>query len=252
MTPAVPEGKGGAAAEAGGGLAFLAALQLADSFFPTGLYAHSQGLEAMAARGRVRSAGGVRRYLAGLLEWSVLPSDGAALLAVHAAASEGRLEEAAAVDRRLDAMKLPSELRAASRSTGRRLLEEAASAGLAGGGGRAGRFFDGYRRMVEAGQAPGSAAAAMGAAACAVGVPPQEALGVFCHGWAAGLLGASQRLLGVTHAEAQQILRSLAVQISESGARSAGRGGRGMTSFAPWADIASMLHEEDDVRMFAS
>jgi urease accessory protein UreF len=29
----------------------LSALQLADSFFPTGMYAHSYGLEGMARRG---------------------------------------------------------------------------------------------------------------------------------------------------------------------------------------------------------
>ena len=238
--------------EAGGGLSFLAALQLADSFFPTGLYAHSQGLETMADRGWVRSAEDVRGYLDGLLEWSVIPCDGAALLDAHEAAAAGRPEEAAAADRRLDAMKLPAEQRAASRSTGRRLLDEAASAGLAGGAGPAGSAFDGYRRMVEDGRAPGSAAAAMGVVACASGIPPQAGQAVFCHGWAVGLLGAAQRMLGITHTEAQQILRSLHGRIFELGAAAGGRGRREMTSFTPWSDIASMMHERDNVRMFAS
>ncbi len=233
----------------GGGLSFLAALQLADSFFPTGLYAHSQGLEAMAARGWVRSAEDVRRYLDGLLDWAVMPSDGAALLDAHAAAEAGRTEEIAAVDRRLDAMKLPSELRAASRSTGRRILDEAASAGLSSG---PAPVFDDYRRLVEDGRAPGSAAVALGAAAWAAGIPAQDGLAVFCHGWAVGLLGAAQRLLGVTHTEAQRILRSLHGRIVESGGELRGGGRRGMTAFSPWADIASMMHEHDDVRMFAS
>lgn len=38
------------------GRRFLAALQLADSFFPAGAYAHSQGLESMVSRCWVNDA----------------------------------------------------------------------------------------------------------------------------------------------------------------------------------------------------
>ena len=59
---------------------FLTALQLADSFFPSEMYAHSPGLESMVARGWVNGACAVREYLRKVLVWSVLPSGGVALV----------------------------------------------------------------------------------------------------------------------------------------------------------------------------
>ena len=56
------------------GRVFLAALQLSDSFFPTGMYAHSHGLEPMVSRRLVRTADDVEEFLAGQLIGSLLPS----------------------------------------------------------------------------------------------------------------------------------------------------------------------------------
>ena len=106
------------------GLNLLRTLQLADSFFPTGAYAHSQGLEGMAALGWVRDARGVGEYLAELLTGAVLPSDGVALRHAHRAAGAGDLDTITGIDRLLHAMKLPEELRRASTQSGRRFLDE--------------------------------------------------------------------------------------------------------------------------------
>jgi len=73
-------------------LGFLSALQLADSFFPTGMYAHSQGLEGMVRRGLVSYCGGGEEFLRNQFSWSVLPSDGVALLNAHRAAARADMD----------------------------------------------------------------------------------------------------------------------------------------------------------------
>ncbi len=103
---------------------FLSALQLADSFFPTGMYAHSQGLEGMVRRGLVSSPGDVEEFLRNQFTWSVLPSDGVGLLNSHRSAIRGDLATIVAIDHLLTALKLPSELRAVSVQVGHRLLDE--------------------------------------------------------------------------------------------------------------------------------
>src|SRR5438045_1390523 len=110
--------------DAGRDRALLAALQLADSFFPSGGYAHSQGLEPLARRGLVRSAADVEELLRTQLTWSLMPADGVALLCAHRAAEADDLETIVQIDRLLQALRLPAELRAASRQVGRRLLAE--------------------------------------------------------------------------------------------------------------------------------
>ena len=106
--------------------------------------------------------------------------------------------------------------------------------------------------MVVEQDTPGTGAAALGIVAYAAGIDGATALLTFCHSFAVGVLGAAQRLLPLTHSEAQQILYSLHESVAEMVAEIETRHWLDMTSFTPQADIASMLHEHDEVRMFAS
>ncbi len=231
------------------GPSFLTALQLADSFFPTGMYAHSHGLEGMAARGWVSNPREVGDFLHNLLAWSVMPADGVALLNAHAAARDARLSELVDIDRHLHAMKLPVESRLASCHAGRRLLDES-DALLSGPDGSTVRSD--FRSLVARRETPGTGAVAMGVVAHAGGIAADTALLMFCHSFAVGVLGAAQRLLPLSHSDAQLILRSLHAPMASLAAELQSRHWREMTSFTPQADIAVMLHENDDVRMFAS
>lgn len=232
-----------------GGASFLAALQLADSFFPSGTYAHSQGLEGMVTRGWVRNVDDLEEYLHNLLTWSILPCDGVALLNAHRAARDGDLATLTDIDRHLHAMKLPEELRVASCHAGRRILDETAPL-LEG---RSGYHVHGeFRQAVTERETPGTGAVALGVASCAAGINPDSTMLMFCHSFAVGVLGAAQRLLPITHSEAQHILRSLHEPVISATMALQHRDWREMTSFAPQTDIASMLHERDEVRMFAS
>ena len=228
---------------------FLAALQLADSFFPSGTYAHSQGLEGMVTRGWVRNADDLGEYLRNLLTWSILPCDGVALLNAHRAADDGDLVTLVDIDWHLHAMKLPSELRVASCHAGRRILDETAP--LLEGRSESAVHGE-FRRLVTKRETPGTGAVALGVASCAAEIDAENTLLMHCHSFAVGVLGAAQRLLPITHTEAQRILRSLHEPVTRATTALQHRDWRDMTSFAPQTDIAAMLHEHDDVRMFAS
>ena len=231
------------------GQRLLMALQLADSFFPTGMYAHSQGLESMTFRRWVSSPDGVEQYLRNLLVWAVLPSDGVALLNAHAAAEDGDLTELTCIDWHLHAMKMPEEMRVASCHAGRRILDETDP--LLDDTGQT-TVYTGFRRLVADRDTPGTGAVALGVVSHSAGIGPETALLMFCHSVAVGMLGAAQRLLPLTHSQVQQILHSLHEPVADLASDLSARHWRDMTSFTPEADIAAMLHEHDEVRMFAS
>jgi len=231
------------------GRPFLAALQLADSFFPSGMYAHSQGLESMVSRRWINDARGVEQYLRDLLVGSILPSDGVALQAAHAAAGNRDLAMLTDIDRHLHAMKLPAELRQASCHAGRRILDESAAILSAYDKSMA---YEDFRRLVLDAKTPGTGAVALGVVAHVARIDAETALLMFCHSFAVGVLGAAQRLLPLTHTHAQEILHSLHEPVVSMAAEIRGRHWEDMTSFTPQADIAAMLHENDEVRMFAS
>jgi urease accessory protein len=230
-------------------LELLRVLQLSDSFFPTGAYAHSQGLEGMVALGWVSNVEEVREYLADLLTGAILPLNGVALLHAHRSSDVGDVAAIIEIDRLLHAMKLPEEMRRASIQSGRRVLDETHDLLSAGAAPAA---FAEYRAALLWGATPGSSAVAFGVSTWAQGIAAETALFGFCHALAVGALGAAQRLLPIGHGEAQAALRSLHGQMVAGVAAIKELHWQDMTSFTPWADIASMRHETADLRMFAS
>ncbi|MBM3941376.1 MAG: hypothetical protein FJ316_00330 [SAR202 cluster bacterium] len=225
--------------------AFLTALQLSDSFFPTGMYAHSQGMEGMVRQDWVRAAADVEELLAHQLAWSVLPADGVALLHAYRAAVHNDLATVVAIDQRLHALKLPSELRAASCQHGRRLLQETAAF-------TSHPMHRSFLAAVERRESPGAGAVALGVVSHCLEIPEQWALLAFCHSYCVGVLSAGLRLLPMTHRQAQEILRRLQSLALELAQEIAQRDWREMTSFTPELDIAAMNHESSDLRIFAS
>jgi urease accessory protein len=225
--------------------AFLAALQLADSFFPTGAYAHSQGLEGLVRRDLVRDAGGVEEFIENTLAWAIIPADVVALLNAHRAATADAMPTVVAIDRHLHATKLASELRAASRQSGRRFLTETAAF-------VADARQERYRDLVLAGESPGHAAVALGLLTAVQTIPADVAALAFCHGYAVGILGAAIRLLPITHTQVQATLRRLHPTIARELRRVRLRRWQQLTSFTPELDLVAIGHETDDLRQFAS
>jgi urease accessory protein len=223
----------------------LTALQLADSFFPSGMYAHSHGLEGMVSRGLVTSAAQVAEFLANQFTWSIVPSDGVALLEAHRAAERGELSRLIEIDRLLLAMKLPAELRAASTQLGRRVLVETESW-------VSGNLRQEYGRQVFRGLAPGNGSVALGVTGRDLGLGCQATLMVFCHGHAVSVLGAAVRLLPLTHTEAQSILRGLNPLLARLTREYWECAWQDMTAFTPELDLVSLGHESDELRLFAS
>ena len=223
----------------------LALLQLSDSFFPTGMFAHSLGLEGMVRRDRVRSLKDLEQLLRATLTHTVIPSDGVALVNAHRAVGLADLDEMCLMDRRLFLMKTATELRTASQQHGRRLLTETAT------------FSDNqtlseYRAQVTKRECPGTGAVASGAISCAAGIDVELAFAGYVHGYATGVISAAIRLLPVSNSECQAVIHRLHAMISDRFELIRNTSWHDMTSFSPELDIVSLGHVHDDLRMFAS
>lgn len=223
----------------------LAILQLADSFFPAGMFAHSHGLEGMVNRGLVRSAENVAEFLENQFSWSVMPSDGVALLGAYRATERGDLAEILALDQLLLANKTPAELRAASTQYGRRVLAETYDW-------VAHSLRAEYAQKVAAGSAPGNGAVALGVTGAALNLGERATLLVFCHSHAVSVLGAASRLLPFSHTDAQKILHRLHPLLNRLTEEIWDQDWPDLTAFTPELDLVAMNHESDELRLFAS
>src|SRR2546427_10082890 len=176
----------------------LNALQLSDTFFPTGLYTLSHGLEAFVQAGLV-SKTEVEALVRDYLENVLGPADGVALSHAHRATEGRALGRLIEIDRRLFAMKLIREARESSRRVGKRMLTTALKLSPDS-------LLKDYWGAVHAGACPGNSAAALGAVAATLGIARRQAMLIELYTFATSILGAAMRLVRLDHEEAQLIL----------------------------------------------
>ena len=86
-------------------LQFIRALQLTDSFFPVGAFAYSDGLETAVARGRVRDAITLGKWMEHFLEAVFVPCEGLALVKCMLALKAGDFETLCNIDEELTAIR---------------------------------------------------------------------------------------------------------------------------------------------------
>src|SRR5215207_10962101 len=96
----------------------LSMMQLSDSFFPTGMYSMSNGLEAIFYSGKKIKAEELRELVKTYLEYQIGPADCTALGNAYEHAARSDLLKLLEVDRVIFSMKLVQETRDASIRSG--------------------------------------------------------------------------------------------------------------------------------------
>lgn len=246
-----PSSSAGGRAEACSLTSLVSVLQLSDSAFPSGRYTLSYGLETLVQCRHltVPSKGSTLLSVLGdSIRFGAAPSDGLALACAHRAADRDggvNLELVTQVDRRLTAVKLPREAREASTRTGRAVLATATAA------------IDpdalrDYAECVSQGRSPGNYAVVIGLLSAHLGVSRPEAVVGELYAFASGWVAAAVRLGLAEHRTAQGILHRLRPVIVDAAASVADRGINQISSCTPLLDVMSMLHEQAEVRLFAS
>ncbi|WP_406084033.1 urease accessory protein UreF [Micromonospora zamorensis] len=231
-------------------------LLLADGRFPAGAHAHSGGLEAAVAAGRVTDLASLEAFLAGRLATAGLV--GAAFAAAaHRAAVPGTVgagESAgtatlattlAQLDAELDARTAAPTLRTVSRRQGRALL-------------RAGRAIWPDAPFGDLPTTPGGAhqPLVLGLLCAAAGLSRLDTATVAAYGTVTGAASAGVRLLGLDPYQVQALLVGLADACDGTAADAARTADdppeRLPAAAAPLADIHAEIHATWEVRLFAS
>jgi urease accessory protein len=212
-------------------------LQANDSSYPSGAYAHSFGLEEIVESGVVRNAADLENFL----ERQIIP----ALLAfeipffsrAHAAAVAMDHETLLALDGELDAWRIPSEIRDASRRIGSQRLDLLAS--LDGT-----PFITGFRAASP--RAHHLVVSALELSS----LPVAQAARALAFQSIAGLTAASMKLIRIGQSACQQILRSILAKLGGQIDAALTREPDGW--FNPLLEIASLRHARSHARLFIS
>ena len=218
----------------------LTILQHADSAFPSGSFAFSNGIEGLAAMNAPLDRGSLRDVVTMVLRHRWATSDRIAVALTHRADDD--FDDVAQIDRAVEAATLAEPLRTGSKRNGNALL--AAHVRLATPGAAE------LRSRIEDGKAHGHLPVVQGFVWRARGISEADAIAVSGYSTASGLIAAAVRLGRIGAVEAQAVLAAVLPVITESSA--AVPPGAEIESFMPWVDAAAARHARAHLRLFAS
>ncbi|MEY2881989.1 MAG: Urease accessory protein UreF [Verrucomicrobiota bacterium] len=220
-------------------------LQAGDSFYPTGSYAHSFGLEGLVQEGVVRDRATLRDFIVlsalPALRHTDLP------LAVHAwrafaAPNWPRIGELCVLS---SALKTAREARAASENIGRQRAELAATL-------RAHPLALEFLRQATAESWPHSAAISAALEGRTLGAPLTAVLSGISYATLSSLLSAAMKILRLGQNASQSLLTEVLAAVPAIIAAAEETSFDDIGWFNPWLDIAAARHETADARMFIS
>jgi urease accessory protein len=221
----------------------LSMLQLSDSFFPTGMYSMSNGLEAIFYSGKKMKAEDLHELIATLLKYQIGPADCTALGNAYDQAAKANLSGLLEVDRAIFSMKLVQEIRDASIRSGTQLV-------------RCIRSFSNNKILIQYddalrnAQAFGPYPVALAVAANAFLIPKEKAALVMLYSFSVSIVGAALRLGMLQHFDGQKVIDDLKPTILKVIKENITRPLGGMWQFAPSTDIIQISHERMNSKMF--
>lgn len=222
-------------------------LQASDSYYPTGAYAHSFGLEGLVQAGMVHD----RETLRAFIFLSVLPAlrQAELPLAAHAYAALDpvspdwvKIGELCVLSH---ALKSAKEARTATENIGRQRAELAAA--LHGH-----PLAKAYLERAAAGAWPFSSAISAALEGRVIGAPLEAVLAGLTYASIGGLLAASMKIMRIGQNASQSLLTEALGQAPAIIAAASVVPLDEIGWFNPWLDIAAARHETADGRMFIS
>jgi urease accessory protein len=223
----------------------LGMLQLSDSFFPSGMYTTSNGLEALFYDGRKKMTpielfDLIKIYL----EYQIGPADCTALGNAYECAIRSDLTGLIKIDEILFSMKLIQEIRSASVRSGTQLLRCIHSFMTTN------KILSDYAAAIRDGLATGLYPVALAAAASAFSIPKRKVGIMMLYSFSVSIVGAALRLGMLQHFDGQRVINELKPVISTTVSFYIDRPIDGIWQFAPQIDIIQIMHETMSSKMF--
>jgi urease accessory protein len=223
----------------------LTALQLSDSFFPSGSFAHSSGLEAFVADGLVCDRERLVRFTESYLIGLVGRCDLLFAKLCYDAAGKGDVKEIARLDKLLHAMKLPKELRAASIQMGKQVLQVMKDLYPS-------VLLRSLWQCLETRELAAHHPIMFGAVCRSIGIEMRCALLAYLYSTVSALVSAGVRLIPIGHSDGQRAVNELKPLMASMAKAVEMLGEADISAFAPALEVRAMQHERLSTRLFKS
>ena len=223
----------------------ISILQLSDSFFPTGLYTMSSGLETFFDDKIISIGEQIQSFIETIISQQFGPADCIALANAYDFALSSDIEGIIKCDKTLYSMKLVKESRDASCMAGSQMIKCVIAFSQ---NQMLQKFLESLRKF----NTPSTHPIAIAVCSVALGIPKKKALQMLLYGLCVSIVGASLRLGMLDHIQSQKILHNMKPLIAQSVENYAEKKLDEMWQFSPEYDIIQMKHEQKFSKMFVT
>jgi len=222
----------------------LGVMQLSDSFFPTGIFATSNGLEFLFKEKKIQGMTDLIEMIRINITQQIGPLDCVALANAFDSASKHDFDKVIEADSIVFAAKSIKEIRNASVRSGIQLIKCVSEFV------KDDEILNQYKNNVIKNKAHGVFPVAFAISCNALKIKKEKSMMMMLYGFTVGIVGAALRLGLIQHFEGQKIIHSIKPIISKTIKEYSNKSLYEMWQFAPQVDIFQMSHEKMDSKMF--
>ena len=222
----------------------LGVMQLSDSFFPTGIFATSNGLEFLFTEKKIQGMTDLVEIIRISMIQQIGPSDCVALANAIDSSDKNDFDKVIEADNIVFATKPIKEIRDASVRSGVQLIKCVSEFV------NDNKILNQYKDSVTKNNAYGVFPVAFGVCCNALKIKKEKSMIMMLYGFTVGIVGAALRLGIIQHLEGQKIIHSIKPIISQTIKEYSNKSLLEMWQFAPQVDIVQMSHEKMDSKMF--
>ena len=222
----------------------LGVMQLSDSFFPTGIFTTSNGLEFLFKEKKIQGMEDLIEMIRINLIQQIGPSDCVALANVFDSTNKHDFDKVIEADNIVFATKPIKEIRDASVRSGIQLIKCVSEFV------KHDTILNQYQKNIIENKAHGVFSVAFAICCNALKIKKEKSMMMMMYGFTVGIVGAALRLGLIQHFEGQKIIHSIKPIISQTIKEYSNKSLLEMWQFAPQIDIIQMSHEKMDSKMF--
>lgn len=222
----------------------LGVMQLSDSFFPTGIFATSNGLKFLFTGKKIQGMTDLIEMIKINIIQQMGPSDCVALANAFDSANKNDFEKVIEADNIIFATKSIKEIRNASVRSGVQLTKCVSEFV------KDDKILKQYKNNIIKNKVHGIFPVAFAICCNALKIKKEKSMTMLLYGFTVGVVGAALRLGLIQHFEGQKIIHSIKPIISQTIKEYSNKSLFEMWQFAPQVDIVQMSHEKMDSKMF--